>query len=94
MASRRRPKKRKTPRRPRRAFHVSIRSNWAPDDWTAGTTATINTSASRGPGKAVVKRILRDALRRGLVPGLPRVVDELCERRLSIDQAIELLRRA
>lgn len=84
------PKKRKrkaTARKPRRRFHVIVHSNWDPADWTGGVRTTVSTAASLGPGKAVVKRILRDVIEKGIVT----VVDELCLGSVTVEQALDRL---
>lgn len=84
------PKKRKRKtgvRKSRRRFHVIIHSNWDPADWTGGVRTTISTAASLGPGKSVVKRILRDVIDKGIVT----VVDELCIGSVTVDQALDRL---
>lgn len=86
----RKKKKHRAPaRKPRKRFNVSVRSNWTPLDWTGGVVATIDTTASLGPGKSVVNRILRDVIKQGLV----KVVEQLCDGDLTIDEALAQLVR-
>jgi len=82
-----RKRRKATVRKPRRRFHVIVHSNWDPGDWAGGVSTTISTAASLGPGKAVVKRILRDVIAKGIVS----VVDELCLGSVTVDQALDRL---
>ena len=87
MKHKKKKRKHAAPRKPRKRFHVQIVSNWQPNDWTGGTVATVSTAASLGPGKAVVDRILRDVIKQGIV----RIVHELCEGALTVEEALAQL---